>query len=146
MKVLLSRFAGFSAVPLISFIAPLFLLPIIPNVFGLAAWGSVGTAQAVGTVCAIVAGFGWNISGGARIALSADDAARRQIFGDSFWCRGLLVVAAGSVGAALSSVLVPAEFRLVAALVTLATTAAAMTVVWYAVSYTHLTLPTKRIV
>lgn len=133
MKVLLSRFAGFSAVPLISFVAPLFLLPIIPNVFGLAAWGSVGTAQAVGTVCAIVAGFGWNISGGARIALSADDDARRQLFGDSFWCRGLLVVAAGLVGAALSSALVPPEFRLVAALVTLATTAAAMTVVWYAV-------------
>lgn len=133
MKVLLSRFAGFSAVPLISFIAPLFLLPIIPNVFGLAAWGAVGTAQAVGTVCAIIAGFGWNISGGARIALSADDATRRRIFGDSFWCRGLLVLAAGFVGAAISSALVPAEFRLVAALVTVATTAAAMTVVWYAV-------------
>lgn len=133
MKVLLSRFAGFSAVPLIAFIAPLFLLPLIPRLFGLPAWGAVGTAQAVGTVCAIIAGFGWNISGGARIALSVDDPARRQVFGDSFWCRGLLALSTGLLGGAIAAAIVPAEFRLVAALVTVATPMAAMTVVWYAV-------------
>lgn len=131
--MLLRRFAGFSAVPLIAFIAPLFLLPIVSRIAGVEGWAAVGTAQAIGALCAMTASFGWNVNGGARVALAPDEAARRLLYADSFWSRALTFVVIGSLGAALSAFLVPDEYASLAALITVASGVTALTVTWFGV-------------
>jgi O-antigen/teichoic acid export membrane protein len=133
VRVLLQRFVGFSAVPLLAFVAPLFLLPIVSRLAGVDGWAAIGTAQAVGALCAMVASFGWNVNGGALIALAEDDAERRALYADSFWSRLICFVLVGGGGAILSAALVGAAYAPLAALVTVATGVASLTLTWFGV-------------
>ncbi len=133
MLILFRRFAGFSAVPLIAFVAPLFLLPIVSRLAGVEGWAAVGTAQAIGALCAMVSSFGWNVNGGARVALAPDAATQRLLYADSFWSRSLTFLVIGSLGAALSAFLVADEYAGLAALITVATGVTALTVTWFGV-------------
>lgn len=133
MRILVQRFFGFSAVPLLTFIAPLLLLPIVSRIAGVEGWAAIGTAQAIGAVCAMIASFGWNVSGSASIALSASHAERLSIYGDSFWTRLLMYIAVGAVGAAVAAAITPPKYTLLVVLVTFASGVASLTVTWFGV-------------
>ena len=130
---LLRRFLGFGSVPLLAFIAPLFLLPVVSRIAGTDGWAAIGSAQAVGTFVAMIASFGWNVNGGAIVALAGSDERRSTVYADSFWSRLAVLLVVGAIGAAVSAALAPTGYALLSAFVTVATGVAALTVTWYAV-------------
>ncbi|MHA7281106.1 lipopolysaccharide biosynthesis protein [Arthrobacter sp. MDT2-2] len=91
MKIPLKRLLGFSALPLISSLTPLLLLPVVARIGGVEGWASVALGQSVGAFGAIVVGYGLHISGPAAIieANSLED--QRQVYSDAISARLLLL-------------------------------------------------------
>ncbi|MFH8250749.1 lipopolysaccharide biosynthesis protein [Microbacterium sp. B2969] len=133
MKVLLTRFLGFGAVPLISAVVPFLVLPVAARVDGPAGWAAIGTGQAIGSFVAMVGSYGWNTNGGARVSEAPSPEHQRAVYAQSLWCRLIAFAVAGSIGAVLSALLVGGAFAPVAALAALATGATGLTVTWYSV-------------
>lgn len=80
MKSLLKRLLGFSALPFISAMTPLLLLPIVARLGGPEGWASVSIGQAVGAVGSVAIGYGSMIWGPPAIASSSRDDDRRAIY------------------------------------------------------------------
>jgi len=114
-------------------IVPLVVLPVASRVEGPGGWAAIGTGQALGALCAMISSYGWNVSGGARVALAADDDARRSIYAHSFWTRLTVFVISATVMAAVAAALVDPEFAVVAALAVYASGLTGLTMSWYAV-------------
>lgn len=133
MRPLLARFAGFGAVPLIAAVVPFAVLPIASRIQGADGWAAIGTGQAIGALVAMIASYGWNVNGGARVAQAADSDEQRALYAQSLWCRLIAYAVVGGLGAALAAALVGGSFAPVAALATLATGATGLTVAWYSV-------------
>lgn len=133
MRVLLGRLFGFGAAPMVVAVVPLLVLPVASRIEGPAGWAAVGTGQALGSLCAMICSYGWNVAGGARVALASDDAARREIYANSFWSRLIVFGVVGAVLATLAGILVDPGFTAVAALVVLATGLSGLGMAWYAV-------------
>lgn len=55
------------------------------------AWGAVALGQAIGYVCCIILGYGWNVSGPAKIS-RATPSARRREYADSIRVKMLLLI------------------------------------------------------
>ncbi|MFJ6653183.1 lipopolysaccharide biosynthesis protein [Microbacterium sp. NPDC091313] len=133
MKVLLARLVAFGTAPMIAAVVPLLVLPVASRVEGVAGWAAIGTGQALGSLCAMIASFGWNVSGGAQIALAPDDMTRRDVYAHSFWSRGAVFLLVGGATAGVAATLVGGQFAGVAALSAIATGLTGMGMSWYAV-------------
>jgi O-antigen/teichoic acid export membrane protein len=127
------RFIGFTTVPLLSFVAPLLVLPIVARIGGVEGWASIGIGQSIGAFGVYTTGFGWNVVGSARIALEPDDAERRHILAQSLRMRLLAFVVTAVVLGTVSYLLAAPGFRFVAALTAAATAFGGMTISWYGV-------------
>src|SRR3712207_2103483 len=86
------RLAGFAGLPLLSFLAPLLLLPIIARRGGVDGWAAVVIGQAVGGLAAVLVLYGWNLAGPVRVA-SADLEERRRLFAVALYCKVLVCLA-----------------------------------------------------
>lgn len=73
MSVLARRLIGFSALPLISSLTPLLLLPIVARLGGAEGWASVAIGQSVGAVGSVIIGYGSMIWGPPAIAAAHYD-------------------------------------------------------------------------
>ncbi|SDO52433.1 Membrane protein involved in the export of O-antigen and teichoic acid [Microbacterium sp. ru370.1] len=133
MKVLLARLIGFGVAPMIVAVVPLLVLPIAARIQGAEGWAAIGTGQALGSLLAMISSYGWNVAGGARIAMAEHDDARREVYAHSFWSRLAVFVVGGAVTASVAAALVGGAFGGVAALVVLATGLTGLTMSWYAV-------------
>lgn len=134
------RVIGFTTIPLISIIAPLLVLPVVARVGGVDGWASVGIGQALGAFGVFTTSFGWNVIGSARVALEKDTDARRVIFLESLWTRGIaFVVTALLVGSASYAMSAP-DFRWTGALTAIATALGGMTISWYGVGVSRSSL------
>ncbi len=134
MKVLLARLIGFGTAPMIVAVVPLLVLPIAARIQGAEGWAAIGTGQALGSLLAMISSYGWNVAGGARIAMAEHDDARRDVYAHSFWSRlAVFAVVVGGVTAWIAATLVGGAFGGVAALVVLATGLTGLTMSWYAV-------------
>lgn len=133
MKVLLARLIGFGTAPMIVAVVPLLVLPIAARIQGAEGWAAIGTGQALGSLLAMISSYGWNVAGGARIAMAEHDEARRDVYAHSFWSRLAVFAVVGGVTAAIAAALVGGAFGGVAALVVLATGLTGLTMSWYAV-------------
>lgn len=133
MKVLLARLIGFGTAPMIVAVVPLLVLPVAARIQGAEGWAAIGTGQALGSLLAMISSYGWNVAGGARIAMAEHDAARREVYAHSFWSRLLVFALVGGVTAWIAAGLVGGAFGGVAALVVLATGLTGLTMSWYAV-------------
>ncbi|MFH5878529.1 lipopolysaccharide biosynthesis protein [Arthrobacter sp. NA-172] len=80
MKSRLKRLLGFSALPFISAMTPLLLLPIVARLGGPEGWASVSIGQAVGAFGSVAIGYGSMIWGPPAIASSSRDVDRRAIY------------------------------------------------------------------
>lgn len=133
MKVLLARLIGFGTAPMIVAVVPLLVLPIAARIQGAEGWAAIGTGQALGSLLAMISSYGWNVAGGARIAMAEHDDARRDVYAHSFWSRLAVFAVVGGVTAWIAATLVGGAFGGVAALVVLATGLTGLTMSWYAV-------------
>lgn len=67
------RMTGFLALPLISVLSPLFVLPVLTRVLGAEGWTSIAIGQSIGLTAALVINFGWGVVGPARVAQATAD-------------------------------------------------------------------------
>jgi O-antigen/teichoic acid export membrane protein len=85
------RLAGFVAVPLISAIAPLVVIPAITAQLGGAAWASVAVAQSVGSAGGVLVELGWGLNGPQRVAKAAPKS-RSRIYALSVGTKALVAI------------------------------------------------------
>ncbi|KQR44036.1 hypothetical protein ASF82_10850 [Frigoribacterium sp. Leaf164] len=74
-----ARLGGFVALPLLTAVAPLLVLPAITAAFGQGAWVSVAVAQSLGAAAAVVVELGWGLTGTQRAARQGPEARRRLL-------------------------------------------------------------------
>lgn len=80
MKSILKRLLGFSALPFISALTPLLLLPIVARLGGPEGWASVSVGQAVGAIGSVAIGYGSMIWGPPAIASVTRDIERHATY------------------------------------------------------------------
>lgn len=100
MRTVFARLAGFTFLPLLSLITPLFMLPVISRIVGDGGWASAIAGQAIGTFGATVIMWGWNVDGPVRAARAATQTAMGNIYNESLRTRlalGFLILPAVSV-------------------------------------------------
>ncbi|NPC41215.1 lipopolysaccharide biosynthesis protein [Nocardioides sp. zg-1230] len=74
-RTLIGRSLGFALVPLLTALAPLVTLPVLTRAVGADGWASIAVALSIGTACAVIAEWGYSLTGPTRVA--ALDAAQR---------------------------------------------------------------------
>jgi len=104
-------------------------IPVIVAVVGAEAWASMGTGQSIGASFGVLTIFGWGLTGPVRIAV-ADPTLRPEMFLDSLFARGVLLIPLLAVQAAVTFAIVPQE-KLVAFIAGTAMTMAGASANWY---------------
>jgi O-antigen/teichoic acid export membrane protein len=130
---LLRRFVGFTTIPMVSFVAPLILLPIVSRIGGVDGWASIGIGQSLGGFGAIVTSYGWNVIGSARVAIDRDDETRRTIYAQSLWNRGIVFVFAVAAVGSVAFLISAPEYRWVGALTATASSFGGLSISWFGV-------------
>lgn len=110
-------------------VASLSAIPAMIAADGERAWGAIALGQAVGAIAAAAIGYGWGVSGPARIAV-ASGAERRTEFAESVRVRLVLALPVAAVAAGAAVLLAPATPGL-AALGAVAAAAAGISANWY---------------
>lgn len=87
------RVVGFSVPQLVSFLAPLIVLPLVAGVATDAEWAALGVGQALGAVVGIVVAYGWSMVGPVEVAAAGDQRVVGEVFFESLLSRGALWVA-----------------------------------------------------
>jgi PST family polysaccharide transporter len=87
------RLALFFVVPAIAAVSPLLVLPIVARAAGPAGWASAIAGESIGTVAAILIGYGWMSIGPALISI-ADDHRRGALYRASLVVRLLVACVA----------------------------------------------------
>lgn len=87
------RIAGFVAVPFISAVSILFILPIVSRHFGPTGWSSVALGQSIGAFQSVLCGLAWHMLGPNKIARSSNST-KKIVFAESILSRGLLFLLA----------------------------------------------------
>lgn len=117
---------------LISFLAPLIVLPLVAGVSSSAEWAALGVGQALGAVVGIVVAYGWPMVGPVEVA-SADRSTVPGIFYESLLTRAVLLGCAVPLVALLSGLAAPeGEFALTST-TALATATMGLSSTWVAV-------------
>ncbi|MFU0804978.1 MAG: hypothetical protein ACFWTS_05730 [Pseudoclavibacter caeni] len=81
----------------------------------------------------IVVTFGWNLTGGARIAVAEGQSKRFEIYSESFWSRLLILIPAAAIGFTASYLITNGTFALLSSLICLGTLLGGLTFDWFAV-------------
>lgn len=127
------RLGGFAALPLLSSLAPLLLLPIIARVGGVEGWASVATAQAIGAFGSVMVSFGWTIAGPPRITREKTDVERRRLYRSAFSTRVVMMFVFAPILMAVSAVLASPAHILDAVVMTGAMTLFGLSPAWYCI-------------
>lgn len=133
MKALAARLAGFSALPVLSAIIPLFALPIIARLGTEAEWTALVVGQAVGAYASTIGYVGWNVLGTARLAQTKDEASRTTMYAESFYCRTGILIFVAPVSGVVAGLLVPADAFIDAFLYAVGASFIALSLSWFAV-------------
>lgn len=133
MKTVLLRLSGFAALPLLSLVTPLLLLPVISTVVGGTGVSSVISGQAIGTFAATVLLWGWNVDGPVAVARAADAHERGKIYLTSVRTRLLLLAVIMPLAAGLAAFIAVPEFRPEAAAMSVAVAMAGLSPAWFCI-------------
>lgn len=142
-KSLVRRFVGFTTIPMISFVAPLFLLPIVSRIGGVDGWASIGIGQSLGGFGAIVTSYGWNVIGSARVALEKDLEKRRWLYAQSLWNRGIVFVLAIAVVGGIAFAISAPSYRWVGGLTAVSSAFGGLSISWFGVGTARSSLVLK---
>jgi O-antigen/teichoic acid export membrane protein len=133
LSALLRKFIGFSVVPAFSLLAPLMIIPVIARNSGPAAWSSISVSLVIGQYCATFGSFGWNVSGGAKVAICCEPTGQRDIYCLSFWSRTLASILCSTIGVLLCWNMASPGSRIASSLMCAATGLNAFSLSWFAV-------------
>lgn len=98
--------SGFALSIALLAVASLAAIPVMVGAEGDRVWGAIALGQAVGAIAAAAIGFGWGVSGPARIAV-ADGPHRRTAYVESVRARAALFVPIAATSGALAALVAP---------------------------------------
>lgn len=105
-SALIRRVVGFAALPGLSMLSALVLLPMVTRYQGAQGWTSLSLGQSIGNVVSVVAGLAWPFIGGNRIAgQNGDD--RAVTFMMSLWSRCAVLAPAILIASGFIAVMRP---------------------------------------
>ncbi|SMQ60628.1 polysaccharide biosynthesis protein [Agreia sp. VKM Ac-1783] len=133
MKTVLLRLTGFAALPLLSLVIPLVLLPLVSSVVGGAGVSSIVSGQSIGTFAATVLMWGWNVEGPVAVARSTSASERGAIYAASIRTRLLLVVPVVPIVVIVAALVAVPEYRLESIWMALASATAGMSPAWFCI-------------
>lgn len=133
IRHLMIRFLGFSALPLLSALTPLVLLPLIARLGGPQGWASVTVAQTIGVFAGVVTSFGTNVAGSAQAALADGESARHDLYASSFWARFPIFIVTSAVGGAAAAMLAAPGFVLDSILMCIGMSVSGLSLGWYGI-------------
>ncbi|QCR41295.1 hypothetical protein C1N74_13310 [Microbacterium sp. SGAir0570] len=125
----LGRMSGFALSIGLLAIASLAAIPVMIAAEGDRGWGAIALGQAVGAIAAAAIGFGWGVSGPARIAV-ADEPSRRTAYIESVRARLALFVPIVLATSLAAAAIAPQSSGL-AALGAVTAAAAGVSANWY---------------
>lgn len=129
---LAARFGGFGAVPVMSSLISLLILPVITRHTDSGGWAAVTVGQSAGGLASIAANYGWMIQGPTRVAESKPNR-RYTVWFEALASIAPLLVATNLLCAFVLMPALPAHWWSFGAAVCVATSLSAMSVNWYAV-------------
>lgn len=130
---LIRRVFGFGALPLLSSVAPLLILPIIARVGSASDWVAIGIGQAVGVVVGVVGAWGWNISGSPRVVQCNSLESRVALYSTSFWARAVVFPIVLGFGVLVTVIATTQASTLLGCAVCVGMSSAAFNISWYAI-------------
>ncbi|MGR6743444.1 hypothetical protein ACU6RU_15530 [Microbacterium sp. F1-18] len=125
----LGRMSGFALSIGLLAIASLAAIPVMVAAEGDRGWGAIALGQAVGAIAAAAIGFGWGVSGPARIAV-ADESSRRTAYIESVRAR-LALFAPIALTSSLAAAAIAPQSPGLAALGAVTAAAAGVSANWY---------------
>lgn len=102
----LSRVGGYGLSVVALAVAALSAIPAMIHADGTLAWAAIAVGQSVGGIAAVVIGYGWGMTGPARIA-AARPGAQRAEYVESLRVKICLALPAAGGAAAVTAILVP---------------------------------------
>ena len=93
-RLLIRRTFAYAALPLLSLLTPLLVLPVISRAATTAEWSALAVGQSIGLVASLVVGYGWPVLGPPRAA-QAGASERRELYADSLVSRLLVLAVVG---------------------------------------------------
>lgn len=126
----MERVIGFGASMALLAVASLMMIPAMVRASGAVAWGAVALGQAVGSIGAVLVGYGWNMSGPAQLANAEPTRARTQ-FLESLLARLVLTLPVSAGVVVFSWISAPGGYGLLAAVGALSATTVGLSANWY---------------
>lgn len=123
------RFAGFAAIPALSMMSTLLLLPLISSRFGADGWTSVALGQSIGAILGVFVGLGWPVVGSHMVA-AGGPSERQIIFAESLKTRVYALLITSPIGVALCYFLAGSHVE-TAILFVVAISLNGLTAAWY---------------
>ncbi|MBP1325261.1 PST family polysaccharide transporter [Leucobacter exalbidus] len=133
MKTVFKRLAGFTGFPLLSLIAPFLILPIISRTVGDAGWANYAAGQSIGVLAAIGVLFGWGVLGPVRIATTADEGERQNIYRESLHTRLTTFMVFGPAAVIITLVITSESFQLEAVLMAISGVLVGLSPNWFCI-------------
>lgn len=127
------RMGGFLGLPILSMLVPMFILPILTRLTGAEGWGSIGAAQQIGLLSAVVMTFGWGIYGPPAVAQHTGTVERQILYRDSLVARLAVSVVVIPVMCLLTARLSNPEFLVDSLVMAVASSLTGLSPSWYCI-------------
>ncbi|OBA86174.1 hypothetical protein A5662_03170 [Mycobacteriaceae bacterium 1482268.1] len=120
---------GFGLSVLVLAVASIVAIPAMVRAGGEVAWGAIVLGQSIGAIGAVIVGYGWGLTGPARIA-GSDATRRRAEFVESILVKLALLLPVCAITASIAFALAPSR-PAYAAVGAIAATTSGLTAAWY---------------
>lgn len=129
---LLRRLAGFSALPLISSLAPLILLPVIARNASTPEWVAIAVGSSLGGLATIAVSFGWTLTGPVQVA-TANAGGQKALYFSALVTRLTVFTVVAPTVCYITLLLAEEDVRSLAAFTALAGAVGGLSPTWFAV-------------
>lgn len=129
----LTRAPGFAVLPLVSALIPMLVLPFVSRVGGSAAWTAYGVGISIGNLVISMTGFGWNLTGPARLARAANSKERGEVFRASTQVQLSLLLVSLPPAMIAAWLLAPSGSRYLATVVSISTGLGGLSIGWFGI-------------
>lgn len=126
----LRRMTSFIALPLLSAVIPIAVVPLLVRSLGADGWASIAIGMSVGAAGSIIVSWGWGLVGPAEVAKATVHEAS-EIYSVSFAMRAFLSLPVGGVVFAIAQALDQSPHGVSAGLMAIATAIGGLSPAWY---------------
>lgn len=130
---LTQRLFGFSALPAISAISPLLVLPLVARSAGPEGWASALSGEVMGTLAGVIISYGWSTIGPPKVANATDPSVIGRLYRESLFVRFCLAMVVLPVLIIICGIIAGEGYRTLTILMGLQGATIALSFVWFSV-------------